>query len=119
MKDYAETLQMLADKFGTTVEHLWKVMIKQAPLSSTIDLAVITGWIISFVVAFRFVQMKTKEPEYEDYQKAEWSEEGACIAWIMIAVMGFFVFIIAGCGIEDIITGYFNPEYWALMKLRG
>ena len=125
MNDYSEMLQALADKFGTTVEHLWSVMLTQAPISATINLLVIIGWAAISIWGFLLIQKKTTEPEggaewpEDGYQSAEWKEEGAVLAWVLWAIIALATVLIGGAELENIITGYVNPEFWALMKLKG
>ena len=119
MKDYAEMLQALADKFGTTVEHLWGVMVYQAPLSSTTTLITFAGWVAFLMWGFKFIQSRTTKPEGDRYQCAAWEDETARFAWTIWGIMVFVTFFLAGGAIEEIATGYINPEYWALMKLKG
>lgn len=109
MKDNIELLQALADRFGTTVEHLWGVMVYQAPISSTINLLVIVGWIWFFVWGFRFMQKKGED----------WDYELKVLAYGGWGIFFGLILLFSGCEMEQIMAGYFNPEYWALMKLKG
>lgn len=119
MNDYAELLQVIADKFGTTVEHLWGVMVFQAPLSATISFITITAWVAFLIFGFKFIRRKTTDQKVEGCQCAEWTDEKAFFAWATWVVSALVTFIEGGTVIDGIVSGYFNPEYWALMKLRG
>lgn len=116
MKDYAELLQSLADKFGTTVEHLWGVLIKQAAISASVSLIISCTLVVSAIAIFKFIQKKTKEPENGN---AEWREEGAFIAWFVFAIFSLVSFIIIIESLNIITAGFLNPEYWALMQIKG
>ena len=115
MKEMTELLGKLADKLGTTVEKLWSVLLKQAPISGVIDLALCVALVIASIFIFRFVQNKTTPQEEERY--ADWDDEGKFFAWagtaIFIAIAGVFIM----CSVESIVSAFFNPEYWALTKI--
>lgn len=111
-----ELLERLAQKLGTTVEYLWSVLIKQAPISSTVTLfqfaLIITFGIVLYRLHIKFSkETYNKNSIYYEYQEA------AAIPMIV----GFLIFLLlAVCGffcIEDMINGFINPEYWALSKI--
>lgn len=102
---------MLADKLGTTVDHIWSVLLKQAPVSAFID---ISGWILLIVllsiVLFKLFRVNV------DVSKT-FDEVGKTIA---ILVTSLVLFIVLMCGLLSLsndISGFTNPEYWALNKL--
>lgn len=115
-----DLLNRLADKFGTTVEHLWGVLMKQAVISAVTEIATALVLVAAWVWLFCFVRGKTTEPEpsREDcYPHAEWYNEGAFAAWVvtgltLLLVMGQ-VYYAATTGL----TALLNPEYWALKQL--
>ena len=122
MENYAEILQALADKFGTTVEHLWGVLIKQAAISATVDIVILIILASMFILCFLFVQKKTMKPIQvygESYKNAEWREENAFAAWLILGIFGLIVLLYGFDSIRGIIAGIFNPEYWALNKIIG
>lgn len=46
-EETSKLIRELADKLGTTAEHLWSVLVKQAPISSATDcVGLIVLWII-------------------------------------------------------------------------
>lgn len=121
MNDKTEQLiRELADKFGTTAEHLWGVLVRQAFISGICDLVAIVAWIVVSVLAFRFVQKKTRttpSTEYMQYQHAEWEDEGAFFSWSALCVwIGAGVLIVVS-NFAMIAGSLFNPEYWALKQL--
>lgn len=102
-----QLLEQLATKFGTTVEYLWGVLVMQAYVAATVTLiwfVLSVGYIIAYVV---FVKHIMKRDYYDDYEPA--------------AIIGFIFAIVAACfalfAPYEIITGYFNPEYWALKQI--
>ncbi len=106
-----EALQTLAAKLGTTVDHLWGVLLKQAPIDGTIDLIVCIALVWFNVSFLRAVVRKTLSDD------PEWEEEKAIIAWMMVAVFFVISGLIVWHNTAMIIASFFNPEYWALNQL--
>lgn len=108
-------LETLATKFGTTVEKLWDVLVTQARIEAvcnTVYLAVlITVWFFFIKFVRRFIQ----------WQK-DASDEGMYVAGFALVVLGSHLLtILTGFGgysmVSTIITGFFNPEFWALKQI--
>ena len=121
MNEHTEQLiRELSEKLGTTVEHLWEVLIRQAGISGIVNIVVILFWSIFCIWSFRFIQQKTTihpKTEIDRYPSADWNEDGMVLAWILWAfITGLFLFI-AGCEAESIIGSLINPEYWALKQI--
>jgi len=115
-----ELLNRLAEKFGTTVEHLWGVLVKQAVISAVTEIVMALAMVAAWVWLFRFVRGKTTEPKEtpEDrYPHAEWREEGALIAWLVAAFALMLVAIQVYRAATTGLTALLNPEYWALKQL--
>lgn len=113
-------IRELAEKFGTTGEHLWRVLVRQAPITGTIDALIIAAWVLFVVWAFRWITAKTTEPEPTDekpYPRAEWTNESAFLAWVIWAVLTVFIVIQIGYALSLTISALVNPEYWALKQL--
>lgn len=51
--DVGELILELAERLGTTGEHLWGVLVRQAPISGAIDLTVMAAWVLAVAWAFR------------------------------------------------------------------
>lgn len=110
----------LAEKLGTTADHLWGVLCRQAPISGITNLVVIAGLIAFIVWGFKLVKRKTTEPaptEANKYPSADWEDEGKTIAWLVwgLATIGIIIWIAAS--LEIIVAALLNPEYWALKQL--
>ena len=121
MKELTELLGQLASKLGTTVDKLWAVLLKQAPISGTADLVLCIGAVVFSVWAFRFVNSKTTAYEFWDgyrtQKEAEWGEEAAFFSWAIIGLI-FIITIICICfAAENIVSAFFNPGYWALTNI--
>ena len=109
----AEIINKLAEKLGTTAEHLWSVLIRQAPWSSAIDLLVLMFYIgvagILYYLAYRSFR-KFKED----------SEEGWILAGAIVALFAIIMSTVVCACVNEmsvILSGFFNPEYWALKQL--
>jgi len=112
MNDYSEMLQALADKFGTTVKHLWEVMVYQAHISATVYITTLIGCIALLVWGHKEIKKKTAHPY------PEWDSEKAFFAWLLWWFAALAILFTFTYNIESIVAGYLNPEYWALMKLK-
>lgn len=113
-KETTELLEKLAEKLGTTAEHLWSVLVKQAPWSGTFH---IIGCCVVILFLLKALKKATNYKPVADYQDEE-----------MI-----FVFKSIGVGILFLITllaiynacaefpmnlaGFTNPEFWALKQI--
>ena len=102
-----QALTALATKLGTTAEYLWGVLIRQAPISAVLDLAVVAMLSVGLIQLVRVLSRKTKE-SYEDWHD---------IAWSVVAVLGLVAIFIAMVVIPLAITALLNPEYWALRQI--
>lgn len=120
MKELTPLLEKLAAKLGTTVEMLWGVLLKQAPISAAVDLVTCVALVGLTVWSVRFVQRKTTPPPKTDkdrYPSADWREEGELLAWLTVAAFAFLVLICVGTSAQNIVAGFFNPQYWALEQI--
>ena len=112
----AKLLEQLANKLGTTSEYLWQILLKQAPIDATITLIQTIGVILFGVLLYRLHKNFSKE-EHGTYDSMYHNNSGlaipmfiACLIFIVLAIATFIC-------MGSIITGYFNPEYWALEKI--
>lgn len=113
-------LNRLAEKFGTTVEHLWGVLVKQAFISAVTDLFHVLTLLIVASAGLVLVYRKTRTPpetEKDRDPQAEWDGDPAFYAWCiaLTALIPIYVSIIASA--PNIISGFLNPEYWALQQI--
>lgn len=115
-------LRELADKLGTTVEHLWSVLIRQAGISGVTNLIVIAVWLVILVWGYKLVRRKTKRPAKTDenkYPEAEWDDGVNLVAWGAFALAAVFTIMTVGTSAEHIAASLLNPEFWALKELIG
>jgi hypothetical protein len=107
----AKLIQQLADKLGTTAEHLWAVLIKQAPITSSIELA---GFVIALAIAGYLTKL------FRGYCKAnprDLDEPHVCFGWFGIILFLAIWTIAFIMHMPVVLAGFTNPEYWALMQV--
>ena len=122
MNDLTLALQQLAAKLGTTVEMLWGVLLKQAPIAATINLIGCIAFTGLTVFITYFVKRRTTKPprtEDDSYPHADWEDEGAFIAWVVTAGLIIATVVFVGVNAQNIVAGFFNPQYWALTQIMG
>ena len=115
-------IEKLAEKLGTTAEHLWGVLLHQAPISGAVDLTTVVVMVLAAVGVVRFVNGKTTKPAETDdmrYPHAEWKGEGAGLAWVGTAIYLIFTGVMVIGLAQGIVAAFFNPEYWALSHILG
>ena len=121
MNEQTEKLILeLAEKLGTTAEHLWGVLVKQAQINAAIDLLIMIVVLGISLVWYRLVKSKTTKPPISNddpYPYAEWSDEFAIIAWTLLAIWGVGALIALLCTISTVATALMNPEYWAIKQI--
>ena len=106
MREITELLEKLAEKLGTTVENLWPVLIKQAPISGAVDLMLLVALVVTSVITYRIAQ-KCDDAD----------EDVAVFAWILTGIIFFITAAFVLFGLKGIITALFHPEYWALSEI--
>ena len=87
-----QTLTAMADKLGTTAEYLFGVLVRQAPITGTVDLLITLTWMGGLMYWARLVHKKTTKPaptKDDAYPRAEWHGDGAFIACASVFVLGF------------------------------
>lgn len=109
-----KTLIALADKLGTTVEHLWSVMIYQARIVAIQN--AVTLAIIGAVLFFAGRVLITRWRSYDN--KDEAMADGLIVmGGAAYTVIGSVLALVAIFAVNEMITAIFNPEYWALSQI--
>ena len=103
----AALVDKLADKLGTTAEHLWGVLVTHAPISATVDLILCAALITGAAMLFTLVKRKSRDEPNDDYVPA----------WIGVAAVFGIVALLVISSMHGIVAGFLNPEYWALKQL--
>jgi K+-transporting ATPase A subunit len=117
MNEVAKTLQVLATQLGTTVEHLWGVLLRQAPITGVVS---IIQYIIVFVCCYyAFKGTKYIKTEIDNGSRDETWWCLPIITWVILGVFLAATFF----SIDDTVACFINPEYWALehvlYKIKG
>lgn len=113
MEQITPVLKELAEKLGVTVEYLWGVLIKQAPLSGIAD---IIQYILLGIATWIFVKMSVRF--HHKIQEKNWDEMAYVLPGYIGIVIGVF-WIAAFFCFPNTIWAFFNPEYWALKEILG
>lgn len=109
-QETAALLRELAEKLGTTTEHLWGVLIAQARIEGWVDV----GWLallICVTVPFaKFcMQWLSKERQY--------NEEARGIILFVAGALLTVTWFATLARVPLMLAAFFNPEYWALHEL--
>lgn len=112
MNEQAEKLiRDLAEKLGTTVEHLWDVLLRQAPIDSSAKLIGVAVAAVLFVITwFRIQKFPNEKNSYDFFS---WRE-------VAVGILIATSLLLAYLGVQEIpliLAGFFNPEYWALRQI--
>lgn len=104
-----DALRALADKLGTTSEHLWGVLVRQAPISSATNLTLLVVTAIALVKAGKSLWKYANREEVgvDD----EFALGGGSITIAILSIV-WMCFTLASA--EHIIAGFVNPEFEAL-----
>jgi len=113
-KDTLDFLKDLAAKLGTTADHLWAVMIRQARVSFFCDLLLyllIGGLLgVAYKLAKRLANAADGKASYED-------DTMQVTGLIVIVIIAVVLVLYAVFNIQDTVTKIANPEYWALQHI--
>jgi hypothetical protein len=115
-------IEKIAEKLGTTSDHLWGVLLHQAPISGTVELSTVVVMAFAAVGLVRLVKGKTTKPakaEDDRYPRAEWEGEVAIFAWLATAAYLIITGAVVFGSAQGIVAAFFNPEYWALSYILG
>jgi hypothetical protein len=107
-KEVEAVLDVLAERFGTTIEMLWAVLIKQAIVQSYVALGFVGMCVLLIVGALILWNYALKNPEKVD------ELEGVGTALTVVAFFGFLLlpFIMAYA-----FQRLLNPEFFALKMI--
>ena len=115
MKELTELLIKLATELGTTTEHLWAALLQQAFISATTDVLYLVCYVAALVSILMIIR---KENSRKDDEK-KWDKDGETV--FILGIIEFILIILAIAIVPKLIggvaTGFFNPEYWALMEV--
>lgn len=113
----SELLQQLATKLGTTIEHLWAVLIRQAYISAITDLIqdaiIISVVIVAYRLTVKWLSSKG------DTSWDDWLDDRIPTLIVAVAgwgILGIFLVALFLC-FPETLTKFINPEYWALQQV--
>lgn len=120
-----KVLADLAAKFGTSVEHLWRVLVYQAKIEVLCDLGYYSIAIIMAIVLLRlhvkFSKKITVAPtnQYSSETTSSYYEDNSSSGFIIAIFAGMWLILTIWCltSIEGTISAALNPEYWALKQI--
>ena len=116
MEKLTELLAQLAAKFGTTVEHLWSIMIRQAYISSILDIIFYILFIINIIACYKVYRYCYKTDKFDNSRYYN-NEETLYIPMFLWALLSVILIIVMCTSITSTITGLINPEYWTLKQI--
>jgi hypothetical protein len=113
-----ELIRELAEKLGTTTEYLWASLVNQAFVSSVTSVIIYGIWAVVLLVAVPWLK-KAWNWAGEEVSHGEAEFRGTVLiasfcVWVVTASLWFIGFLVNA---KTIISGFVNPEYWALQEL--
>lgn len=117
MNQIADVLKELATRLGTTAEHLYGVLVKQAGVEVAIVAVGFLLWGLVTFGAWKLLSYARKNwEEIEDRDNEPFWAVGGCIGGIVYAVFTLCLWI---DGILNLPTLLLNPEYYAIHKIMS
>jgi len=110
-----DAITVLANKLGTTGTHLWEVLVRQAPISSLIDLS-------TFLITCIFIFFTTKNSIrcFKKYEKDDVDVLLGVSVFLMLMSFVFTMICLAQLwDASNWLSGLYNPEYWALQNVMS
>ena len=101
---YAQLLETIATKLGTTAEHLWGVLVRQAPIDAMANIAILAV----ALAAVAYGWSRAVKIEDRDFKEVA--------TLVLIGASGLMAFF-SLASINGIVSAFANPEYWALKQL--
>jgi hypothetical protein len=102
-------LEKLSSKLGTTMEHLWNILIHQAYIEAFKNIIIISFFIILEMLIFKYVIRYNKIKNFADIES-----DFEFIAVLLFIVILVFIIVITLNLVPETVDAIFNPEYWAL-----
>lgn len=105
----------LAEKLGTTAEHLWSVLIRQAYISGTAGIVITVILIASLIGWLKFI-LKKMRPDSRGCREWDYGNNSKEWSWMAWGASVTLSLMVIACQYGDIL-GLFNPEFWALQQI--
>ena len=110
----AKLIEELAAKLGTTAEHLWGVLVRQAPISATVSSALTLAWVVALVCGWRFAVRSMKLANEDSIMHDEEVRAVVIGALILVSIATAVAITIGSVGC---VSAFANPEFWALKQV--
>ena len=109
-------LRVLAEKFGTTTEFLWSILVKQAYVTGITHTA---GFVLAglFVFGWNRVAWGMQFPQEPHEDRGGDRTFGIMVARFIGAVGACMWALVFLCSLTEITTALINPEYWAIQQV--
>lgn len=123
MKELTELLEKLADKLGTTVEHLWEVTTKQAEIVYYEYLGYTVIAVLFLISAIWMIDfswtglVNLQDVEYKWLSGVAEKEIGYTIGLVLSIIWCVIAPFVLVRNIKELLTLKQNPEYWALQEI--
>jgi hypothetical protein len=106
----------LAEKLGVATEYLWAALLRQAPISGVVSLLMMTFFIAIAVHVNFLVHKNTRViPNKYGDPNQNWDDT----MWFLVVGVWVLVALIVWLSLDSALSAFFNPAYWALMKIKG
>lgn len=112
-----ERIDTLALKLGTTAEHLWEILVKQAYVTFFSYGIRYTLTIIFLCCMVKVFPYLVKEFEKEDFDAESGKGIVLIIVCIACSIITIISLILTTANLTYFISLYFNPEYFAFQKI--
>ena len=110
----AKLIEELAAKLGTTAEHLWGVLVRQAPISATVSAALTLAWVVALVCGWRFAVRSMKLANKDSIMHDEVVLACVIVTLILASIATAVAITIGSVGC---VSAFANPEFWALEQV--
>jgi hypothetical protein len=105
-QETVKLIEQLAAKLGTTADHLWAVLVRQAGIEVWVSVVTIV-----ILGAFSALWISTFS-KWDD-----WIDDGMGAVVMAGTIVSVVFLFIVGCEITELPTLLLNPEYWALKEV--
>ena len=109
-------LRVLAEKFGTTTEFLWSILVKQAYVTGITHTV---GFVLAglFVFGWNRVAWGLKLPQEPHEDRGGDKTFGIMMVRLFGVVAACIWAMLFFCGLTGVVTALVNPEYWAIQQV--
>jgi len=110
-----EILRVLAEKFGTTTEFLWGILVRQAYVFGITSIVVFAATSL-LVFLWNWGVFRYEIPSDDPKGDTKFGVYMLRLFGVMLAFIWTCMFL---SGMHEVSTALINPEYWALRQVLG